>query len=69
VIDRLDRGIRVVNRGRQCLARHVDELPDPERGVLLQGPLEPDPNPGVQNPGPFGAIRGPNGPGCYDPRR
>jgi hypothetical protein len=40
------RGPRVNDR-RQCLARHVDELPDPERGVLLQRALEPDPDPGV----------------------
>ncbi|HEX5304200.1 MAG TPA: hypothetical protein VFW50_45125 [Streptosporangiaceae bacterium] len=58
VIDGLDSGVRVVDRRRQRLAGHVDELPDPERGVLLQGPLEPDPDRAVQGPGEGPRIRG-----------
>jgi hypothetical protein len=50
VIDGLDGGVGVVDRRGQCFACRVDQLPDPERGVLLQGPLEPDPDSGLQDP-------------------
>ena len=50
VIDSLDRGVGIVDRRGQCLACCVDQLPDTERGVLLQGPLEPDPDSGIQDP-------------------
>jgi hypothetical protein len=47
--DGLGRRVRVVDRRGQRLAHDIDQLPDAERGVLLQSALEADPDPGVQH--------------------
>jgi len=42
VVEHLDRGGRVVHRGRQREVRDVDHDPDRERGILLDRPLGPE---------------------------
>ena len=42
VVQRLHGRCRVVDRGRECLDRDVDEDADRERGILVDRPLDPE---------------------------
>src|SRR5664279_541710 len=63
MVDRLHSRVRVVHRGGQGLAGHVDELPDAESGVLFLGSFEADADRCVQGMAEYrwvgdGVVRG-----------